>query len=301
MLWQRNHLAQPWNLSDYPGNMYYYWTEETRCPLFFLQVNSQYHFCQASFLFLHILYLPFQTERPLFNDSFSHLTSVYHALQEGEKRPISRLSQLLSPTLDLLGYVLLWEKGLYGKRFCVTIKVIQHPGKTAQWPEAGTANADSCFIWGQPVVLLRWKMNTSDLFVENNHTDPLSPLKKSDKRTVKDVKILTKWTKNMRWKTIENKNGRSYNLSVWREIRIMKLKLQYFGHLMWRADSLEKTLRLEKIEGKRRRGWQRMRWLGSITDSIDIDLSKLRETVKDREAWLAPIHGVTKSWIWLSN
>ena len=60
---------------------------------------------------------------------------------------------------------------------------------------------------------------------------------------------------------------------------------------------MEKTLRLEKIEGKRRRGWQRMRWLGSITDSIGMDLSKLRETVKDREAWLAPIHGVTKSWI----
>ena len=135
-----------------------------------------------------------------------------------------------------------------------------------------------------PVVIYRWKSCT---------------VKKSEGQRIYAFKLWC-WRKLLRvpWTTRSNQSIlKGINPEYSWEGLMLKLKIQYFGHLMRRTDSLEKTLMLRKIEGRRRRRRQRIRWFDSITDSMDMNLSKLWETVKDREAWRATVHGVTKSQI----
>ena len=129
---------------------------------------------------------------------------------------------------------------------------------------------------------------------ELDHKEGWSP-KNWRFRIVLEKTLKSPWTAGRSYQSVLKEINPEYSLE-----RLMQ-KLQYFGHLMWRADSLEKTLMLGKIEGRRRRGQKRTRWLGSLYNSMDMNLSKLWEMVEDREAWHAAVHGVTKSQTWLSD
>ena len=127
-------------------------------------------------------------------------------------------------------------------------------------------------------------------------------IKKVERQRV-DAFVLWSWRRLLRVSWTAKRSNQSFPKEVKPEYSLegLMLKLQYFGHLMWRVNTLEKTVMLGKIEGRRKRGWQRMRWLNGVTNLMDMNLSKVRKTGKGRAIWHAAVHGVTKSWTRLSN
>ena len=153
-------------------------------------------------------------------------------------------------------------------------------------------------------ISLCWQMSKLWFFPIVKYGCESRTIKKAEQRRI-DVFELWCWRRLLRVPWTARRSSQSILKEISPEYSLerlmLKLRLQYFGHLMSRANSLKKTLMLRKIEGKRRRGWQRMRQLDNITDSVDVNLSNLWKIVKDRGVWYAVVHGVAKSWTWLSD